>query len=141
VTEQRDKPALPFRLADLLAGAHYAAVLGLLFIGLIIWFVTVRIELSTVHQHLDDLDQHGTTALRERVQSLELTLSNNDQRGIDAIRRFNDVQAQVNKTLSDLSIVMERQNNNAQAIKELRQQIERCCSARREGGAPESRPR
>ena len=141
---------LPFRFNDILSSSYYAiSIIAVLlamagFAFSLKWRIDdlehreqehpTRHELATVaikvddnlkglEKHVNDLDQYGTRALADRTTLLEQENHIQGERIQDLVRRINTLQESLNKLASDIPVVVDRQNNNSNAIRELQPRI------------------
>lgn len=144
------RPPFPFRLTDVLSSAYSTLMLLLVLIGLISFIVSMRwrldeiekreqehptrSELATIalkvderlnnlEKRLSDLDQYGTRALADRTTLIEQQNHAQDERILDITRRLTTVQENVNKLGNEIPVIIDRQNSNTQAVKDLQQRV------------------
>lgn len=115
---------LPFRLHDFLSGTYYALSVTVALVGLIAWTVhqQTRIDYLEEHEREHPTKQElSETAIRidNRITTLELRILPETSRILEWVRRFDDMQNEINRISRDITVIIERQNVNTEAIKNL----------------------
>jgi hypothetical protein len=141
---------IPWGLRDFLGSAYYGlAIIGVI-VGLIGWIlaqqhridaleekdkehptrrelaeIAIRVEdrIASLERHIQDIDLHGTRAMSERMTLIEQGQHSQDNRIQETVRRINDLQVAFNKLNEQIPIIIDRQSNNTNAIRDLQQRV------------------
>jgi chaperonin cofactor prefoldin len=107
---QEENVTLPWRLTDMLTGAHYTVSIIVVLVGIVVWSVRQEGRINEVFasqlaqdKRLEDFDVHGTRALSERVSLLTDHLRSLEKREDDRNTQIEKVAVELNSSMRTIN--------------------------------------